>query len=288
MTSPESPGSGRSAHELDGDRADIANAVTHDPVEASRFGRTLWPADPVMRFATEHPLILWAGIAAVVLVVKVLIEVRGGTESALTVVQGAGAVGVLLSLALSWIPALAPAVATMAFLAVFDLGRQSVASVLALRPVSTTVGIAAALVTLAVTSVLGIALFVAVVALVYIVIYLVRRRQARHAKVPERARRSDRLMATSLGFAVGAILLFPGMWVPPERLSMTDGSAEVAFVISTQDGWATLLRESDRSIDQVKMDEIVARKVCRVGRGPAPTLLDLTFGDSAAAVPSCR
>ena len=287
MTSPESPGRAWPGDKSDSQGTGIANAATVDPVETARFGRTLWPADPVMRFATEHPLILWTGIALTVLVIKVLVETRGTTESALTVIQGTSVVGLLISLAMSWIPALAPAVAATALLAAFDLGRRSVSTVLALRPVSTVVGIVALLVTLAVTSVLGILLFLAVVAVAYVVIFLVRRR-SRGAPVPERARRADRLIATTLGFAVGAILMFPGMWVPVERLSMSDGSAEVAFVINTNDGWATLLRESDRSIDTVPLAEIVGRKVCRVGKGPAPTLLDLVIGDPAAIVPACR
>jgi hypothetical protein len=290
MTSRESPAIGRLADGTEAESADTQDTAIHNAEEVAIPARGRWSSDPVMRLATEHVVILLALVAFMILVIKVLIEVRGATESALAIVQGAGVAALLLSLAVSVMPAAAPAIATMGFLMAFDRGLQPVATVVGLRPVSAAVGVAATLVTIAITSVIGIGLFLAVVAVAYIGIVFVRRRDARQGKVRERAhRRSDRMLATSLGFVVGAILLVPGMWVPPERVTLADGTQSVAFVIGIGDGWATLLRESDRSIDRFKADAIAARKVCRLGKGRAPTLLQLAFDDpSAVSVPQCR
>ncbi len=91
-------------------------------------------------------------------------------------------------------------------------------------------------------------------------------------------------------FAANA-LVTPVMWLPPERITVGE-TVEVGYVVDIADGWATLLRERDRTVIRVRDDGIVSREVCRLGGqgiGPTlPQLVDQLLGrDEPVSVPAC-
>lgn len=64
------------------------------------------------------------------------------------------------------------------------------------------------------------------------------------------------------------------VWLPTERIGMKDGSQHVGYVLKIDEGWATILRDSDRTIAKVKNADVVSRTICRVS---PPDKLPLIF-----------
>jgi hypothetical protein len=57
------------------------------------------------------------------------------------------------------------------------------------------------------------------------------------------------------------VLTFPQMWLPPEIVQVEDHRI-VAYVVSTEGRWTTLLREKDRAILRTKSDLVSGRQIC--------------------------
>jgi hypothetical protein len=98
------------------------------------------------------------------------------------------------------------------------------------------------------------------------------------AQVISRARRLSRPMVVLLLVVVaGLFLVRSDVWAPAERLQFSDGSSRVAFVMSVDETWTTLLTYPDRSVLRVRSDLVTERAICQ--RGPsvnaAPTLVEL-------------
>lgn len=83
-------------------------------------------------------------------------------------------------------------------------------------------------------------------------------------RVLEQVRRGTRRAAT-VGIAVVAALFLTRLdvWAPTERLQYVDGHQQVAYVMSVDGRWTTLLTSPDRQVLRVQSDSIAERRVCR-------------------------
>lgn len=60
-------------------------------------------------------------------------------------------------------------------------------------------------------------------------------------------------------------------WLPPERITLKNHSTDVGYVLSTNDGWFTVLDEKTRTIEYIAGDEVETRTVCSLPRLAAPS-----------------
>ena len=64
------------------------------------------------------------------------------------------------------------------------------------------------------------------------------------------------------------------MWLPPERIGMSNGASNVGYVLNMDNNWSTILWDSDRSVAKIKTSNILSRTICRIG---PPDGLPLAF-----------
>lgn len=60
-------------------------------------------------------------------------------------------------------------------------------------------------------------------------------------------------------------------WLPTEKIDVKPTETYVGYLVSTEGGWHTVLKDSDRTIVYIRRGEIASREVCRVG--PPPPML---------------
>ena len=94
--------------------------------------------------------------------------------------------------------------------------------------------------------------------------------QAELDRLRERQRRRTmwfahtRLLTWAPPAVVFLVLTFsPQMWLPPEIVQVEDHRI-VAYVVSTEGRWTTLLREKDRTILRTKSDLVSGRQICEL------------------------
>jgi hypothetical protein len=54
------------------------------------------------------------------------------------------------------------------------------------------------------------------------------------------------------------------VWLPSERVQVTNGGQITGYVLSTESGWFTILLESDRTIIRLPASTVEARTICRL------------------------
>ncbi|SCL29874.1 hypothetical protein GA0070624_3967 [Micromonospora rhizosphaerae] len=67
-------------------------------------------------------------------------------------------------------------------------------------------------------------------------------------------------------------------WVPPEKLTLTNGAWRVGYTLSYKDGWHVLLEEESRTIIYIRATDVKSRTVCSVStslKGERPPLIRL-------------
>lgn len=78
------------------------------------------------------------------------------------------------------------------------------------------------------------------------------------------------------------------MWLPAEEVGMKKGGQPtVGYVLGTSDGWMTLLREPDRTVAKIPMNEVKSRTICRFA-APNPMPLVPLPGASVPNIHECR
>ena len=77
-------------------------------------------------------------------------------------------------------------------------------------------------------------------------------------------------------------------WLPAEAVTLEDASTVVGYVLSTDDGRVTMLRDFDRRIVVVDADAVETRVLCEVpGSGSERRPLDFLRPDATASYPDC-
>lgn len=209
-------------------------------------------------FVLKHAVLVWAGAAVAILVVRVFIEVRGNREAALALLQGVGAPNVVVALLVNFVPYASVLLMWLA-LAYSREQRWPVFATIVTSSLSTVV--------------LAIAPWWLVLGSIgaVILLFLLNRIRDRRAK-----RQGKRLVANpgwielSLLLQLSTVVSFvlnSGMWAPAERLTFTDGVAQTAYVVNVADGWATLLVEPNRAVGRRLVADIKSREICQIGGG---------------------
>ncbi|HYN50809.1 MAG TPA: hypothetical protein VES62_07770 [Thermoleophilaceae bacterium] len=108
-------------------------------------------------------------------------------------------------------------------------------------------------------------------------------------------RRSERMRATwrwvgfwdSAFFALFIVTLFASqsVWLGPEVIRLRGGIEEVAYVVSVDSEWVTLLRQEERTLQPVRQESVKSREPCRL-TADWPSLIQL-FDARRAVLPSC-
>lgn len=79
----------------------------------------------------------------------------------------------------------------------------------------------------------------------------------------------------------------PTMWLPPEVVSLVGEPEEVAYVLSSDSEWTTLLEEGSRRVIIVRTDDVESRTVCNLADRPPQSLMQVIEGDGGHANPEC-
>lgn len=78
------------------------------------------------------------------------------------------------------------------------------------------------------------------------------------------------------------------MWLPAEEVALkSGGNPTVGYVLSVGNGWMTLLKEPDRTVNMLPLSEVVSRKICRFGPSTPFPLIALP-GASIPNIAECR
>jgi hypothetical protein len=200
--------------------------------------------DPIA-FATEHPALVLALVSSAVVAFRVLVFADFRIATALAILSVGGVGGVILGSVIAFLPFVAPAVATSAWLRM----RSSPAP-----PANAVVGavlwVAAAgglFLSFVMTPLVGAALF-AGVALFY---WWLAEGEA------------EMLLGVAAGAVIGGILMGP-LWLPSERISV-GSQTFTGYVLGESAGWTEILRpgrEFDSRIVIVRDGSITLREIC--------------------------
>jgi hypothetical protein len=90
------------------------------------------------------------------------------------------------------------------------------------------------------------------------------------------------LVVISILASFGQYFLSDAVWLPAERIVLVGRAPMTAYVVNETTDWATVLVNSDRTIEIVKTSEISARAVCRPQSQPMTALQSL---HSAQGIP---
>lgn len=75
------------------------------------------------------------------------------------------------------------------------------------------------------------------------------------------------------------------MWLPAERIAVTNRQVRVGYVLSSTEVWTTVLWEDDRTIGLLPSDQVAARSVCRLG--PVDELPLISRAERPPTIASC-
>lgn len=92
-----------------------------------------------------------------------------------------------------------------------------------------------------------------------------------------------------LGFLSFLLLDQPRMWLPPENVAIASREPTVAYVLSVDSEWTTLLREDNRAIVIVENADVMSRTVCNlVPQASTRTIGQIVFGEQGGSRnPAC-
>lgn len=100
-------------------------------------------------------------------------------------------------------------------------------------------------------------------------------------------------------FCVGVVLIFApvlffslgssAVWLPPEHLTMTDGTSEIGYTLNSNSEWHSVLLEEDRRVVHFSPDRVLERTLCSLEDRALPrSLADYLSGqDRANPYPNC-
>jgi len=226
-------------------------------------------------YVAEHPALLVSLIAAAAVVGKVLLAARGDIETAVALVS-AGIPEILLGVAIIYAPVLTIYLAAVALW--WNARRRTAISGLSLAVA------ALAMVYLVPLGIIG--LLAVGAGVLYVLARMVGRRQEEYAKWAarlglDRARLMDWLVVWSLA----ALVFGPGVWLPPESLTVAGRPAFTGYVIEEEGPWTTVLSNDTRSIVRVAEGELTDREACEA---PGTRWLSLPqLWDPPVSLPAC-
>jgi hypothetical protein len=55
------------------------------------------------------------------------------------------------------------------------------------------------------------------------------------------------------------------VWLPPERIEVAGGRAEVGYVLKVDEDHLVLLEERSRTVERIALDSVEKRSYCRLG-----------------------
>lgn len=90
-----------------------------------------------------------------------------------------------------------------------------------------------------------------------------RRRGRRRGRAP--AKWTENGWALAVGYVLWWLATAP-MWLPAEVVTLSSGTSTTAYVLSSGEGWTTLLTD-DRSVLRVRSDQVTGRAVCNESGG---------------------
>lgn len=226
-----------------------------DQRQAESSSGSTW--HPFVEWGRGHALALWAVALFALLVAKVLVVSRGNPETALTLARNASSLDVLVQIAMTVVPIWLPLV--FVYLLWYSVATNRVGRA------AVPLGFIAAL-SLVVSPWWAVAFATFLLA----VQYGIHRILARNAARKGEAFRFDwdvQLLTSMATLAVAGLyfVITPFVWLPPERVTLANGDEDTYYVVSTDGGWTTLLREEGRSVSIVPSAEIVSRQVCSLG-----------------------
>lgn len=78
------------------------------------------------------------------------------------------------------------------------------------------------------------------------------------------------------------------VWLPAEQIRLSSADVLVGYVVSQEAEWTSVLKESERTIVQVRTTQIIGRRVCNLGEvGERTTILDLFEPSARSTHPLC-
>lgn len=240
--------------EIEPDRP-AARRTTSDggvPIAGGRKSMTTQRPPGLAWYVAEHPALLVSLLAAAAVVGKVLLAARGDIETAVALVS-AGIPQILLGVAIIYAPVLTIYLVAVALW--WNARRRT-----AISGLSLTVA-AVAMAYLVPLGVIGLVVIGA--GSIYVGARLVRQRPGSYARWAgrlglDRARLMDWLVVWSLA----ALVFGPGVWLPPESLTVAGAPAFTGYVVDEEDLWATVLRDDTRTIIRVAEGELTDRRAC--------------------------
>jgi hypothetical protein len=213
-----------------------------------------------------------------IIIVKVMAVVRFDSTTALALVGAAGPISVIVGSIISSISALAPAVLLFSVAGFEEYRRQRGATWLEMN--TSTVQLIALIV-------LGLLLieafmtstklfmanasFVALTVLTGLSKPMARGFKKRYERNTSgvlgfiTARGGYIVLVIGLAIGTAGSLLGSSMWLPAERISLTNQPTTIGYVLDDDGEWGTLLSSDDRTIRKVAVASILDRTVCRVG-----------------------
>lgn len=90
------------------------------------------------------------------------------------------------------------------------------------------------------------------------------------------------------GTTVSEIVRRP--WLPIEKIDAKPAETYVGYIVATEGGWHTVLKDSDRTILYIRRGDISSRQVCRAGPPPLmvpPPLYQLGTRNPPDLYPQC-
>lgn len=271
-----------------------ATTVASDEVERNlrlRLASTLPYLDtPFAQVLLRHPARTLAMAGTLAVTYKILIAARFDTSIAMAIASAGPPPTLLLGVLIGALPALMPLVigwGVGSVLARQRLGQPWGGSLLLFA-----LGTMLALAILPFAQVLSLAgvlgLWVATEPVGRFFERRLERRVERPAVMPRPRRGSGRALVEGV-LLVGVtlwVLVYPSMWLPQEVISVEGSGSRVGYVVAIDGGWATLLRESDRSIEYVRESAISSRTLCRPS-GFKPTLPEILSTGRVPSLPPC-
>jgi hypothetical protein len=224
----------------------------------------------------RHLPLLLTTVSFVFVVVKVYRVAGSDSATAQAIVSSSGVPSVVLGALVSLLPSLVTLAAFLsALLLYYEVGRRSQ------RRLWWEVLVAGPL--------FGLLLLPwpsAVVLFVILTAYVVARvwRAKREKEVVDKTIPDWPALAFSILIST---FITPTMWLPPEVVSLVGEPEEVAYVLSSDSEWTTLLEDGSRRVIVVRTDDVESRTVCNLTGRPPRSLMQVIEGDGGQPNPEC-
>ena len=250
-------------------------SATAPPESAREQTDASWENDPLFQVVRGHLTLALAVLVGASTLLAVLLGARFSTTVAIALLSIAGPTSIISRLLLPAFPVVLFAAVTVSSFWVIEQRSRG-------RPIAFSLAV---ITVAAVVSVLVLPPYAFIAFGVIVLVLLgVRRRFSLLRGRP------NWTLLTPVFFAVGlwTYLYSGGMWLPPERLQLTDGTTVVAYVLRESGQWVAVLRDEDRQILFLRPADITAREICRPYARLEQTIPQMLIGVQPPQPPLCR